>query len=364
MAQTPRLASPTAPPPSAQMKREPNIKVLLFSADDRHQAEVAEGWKASVKSATGSHSFDLVHHDCLEATNIIVIMDILDRISLGVFDIVAVIPPWSTWSRARHADTEGQKPLRSRSHPLGLPALTESAQQKVDKANENLELALWISLQTLRCTVKPVELLFVAPEDFGGHATNGPASVWQFREVQDLGAFNEAQRAAGFLCQLSRADQKRPLGFVSTLLSFTQLLCAGWPNLELKGEYLQYTGPLPKDCPCASPHTAMVGLSKDSTFMSSISPTLGILFWTNIWKAYMEPFSLRDGEEHIQKGPFQYDHSLPSRSGSWFSLLCLWRNSGLNRAVLRDWAEPEQAELYFSTDAPCSLASSTRSLLW
>ena len=231
----------------------------------------------------------------------------------GVFDIVAVIPPCSTWSRARHADTEGQKPLRSRSHPLGLPALTESEQQKVDKANENLELALWISLQTLRCTVKPVELLFVAPEDFGGHATNGPASVWQFREVQDLGALNEAQRAAGFLCQLSRADQKRPLGFVSTLPSFTQLLCAGWPNLELNEVY----GPLPKDCPCASPHTAMVGLSKDSTFMSSISPTLGILFWTNIWKAYMEPFSLRDGEEHIQKGPFQYDHSLSSRSGSW-----------------------------------------------
>ena len=85
MAQAPQLASPTAPPPSAQMKREPNIKVLLFSADDRHQAEVAEGWKALVKSATGSHSFDLVHYDCSEATNINVIMDILDRISLGGF---------------------------------------------------------------------------------------------------------------------------------------------------------------------------------------------------------------------------------------------------------------------------------------
>ena len=77
--------------------------------------------------------------------------------------------------------------------------LTESA-QKVDKANEDLELALWISLQPLWCAVKRFELLFIAPEDFGGHATNGPASVWQFREVQDLGAFNEAQRAAGFLC--------------------------------------------------------------------------------------------------------------------------------------------------------------------
>ena len=32
--------------------------------------------------------------------------------------------------------------------------------------------------------------------------------------------------------------------------------------------------------------------------------------------------------------------------------------------MLRDWSDTAQADLYFSTDAPCSLASWTRSLLW
>ena len=58
MARAPQEAPPSAPL-SAEMKREPNLKGLLFWADDPHQAEVAEGWKASVKSASG-HSFDLV----------------------------------------------------------------------------------------------------------------------------------------------------------------------------------------------------------------------------------------------------------------------------------------------------------------
>ena len=129
------------------MKRETHLKVLLFSADDQHQAEIAEGWKEAVKSRLGSHSFDLLHYNCMETTDIIVILDILDRIRLGVFDVVTIVPPCSTWSRARHAEAEGQKPLRSRSCPLGLPALSLSEQRKVNQANECLELGVWLRNQ-------------------------------------------------------------------------------------------------------------------------------------------------------------------------------------------------------------------------
>ena len=69
------------------MKRETHLKVLLFSTDDWHQAEIAEGWKEAVKSRSGSHCFDLLHCSCMETTDIIVILDILDRIRLGVFDV-------------------------------------------------------------------------------------------------------------------------------------------------------------------------------------------------------------------------------------------------------------------------------------
>ena len=70
----------------------------------------------------------------------------------------------------------------------------------------------WLSKQ-LSCEAKQTDLLLVAQEDFGGEAIHGPAALWQFKELHDLGAFNEAQRAAGFLCQLSKADQTTPTGF-------------------------------------------------------------------------------------------------------------------------------------------------------
>ena len=188
----------------------------------------------------------------METTDIIVILDILDRIRLGVFDVVTI-----AWSRARHAEAEGQKPLRSRSRPLGLPALSLSEQRKVNQANECLELGVWLAQQALSCETKQTDLLLVAPEDFGGEAIHGPAAIWQFKEVH---AFNEGQRAAGLLCQLSKADQKRPLGFISTLPAFRELLHPGWPQLDLIGDTLQHLGSLPKDCPCAISHKPMVGL--------------------------------------------------------------------------------------------------------
>ena len=104
---------------------------------------IAEGWKeALVKSRPESHSFDLLHCNCIETTDIVVILDILDRMRLGVFDVVTIVSPCSTWSRARDAKAEGQKPLRSRSCPLGLPARSLSEQKKVNQANECLELGV------------------------------------------------------------------------------------------------------------------------------------------------------------------------------------------------------------------------------
>ena len=292
----------------------------------------------------------------------IVILDILDRIRLGVFDVVTIVPPCSTWSRARHKETEGQKPLRSRSCPLGLPALSLSEQRKVDQANECLELGVWLAQQALSCETKQTDLLLVAPEDFGGEAIHGPAAIWQFKELHDLGAFNEAQPAAGFLCQLSKADQKRPLGFILTLPTFRELLHSGWPQLDLIGDTLQYSGPLPKDCPCATTHKPMVGLS-EGKFWSSTSPTLGQQFWHTYWTAFFKkPFSLREGGL-VQKVSNSEGYPLAARSGSWHSLLCLWKNGGLNRTILRDWADTSQVDPYFDTCISSSPASSTRSRL-
>ena len=54
--QASQQTSQPALPQSAEMKRETHLKVLLFSADDGHQAEIAEGWQEAVKSRLGSSS--------------------------------------------------------------------------------------------------------------------------------------------------------------------------------------------------------------------------------------------------------------------------------------------------------------------
>ena len=63
--------------------------------------------------------------------------------------------------------SNGQAPLRSRSHPLGLSDLSAVDFAKLKQSNLDIEVAGWFAAQALECT----HWLF--PEDSGGHATEG-----------------------------------------------------------------------------------------------------------------------------------------------------------------------------------------------
>ena len=71
---------------------------------------------------------------------------------------------------------------------------------------------------------------FLVLEDLVGHEHHGSASVWQLREFQVLECDHDARRGAGFLCQLAHAEQKRPLGILTTLEALHSDLCMGWPK--------------------------------------------------------------------------------------------------------------------------------------
>ena len=101
--------------------------------------------------------------------------------------------------------------------------------------------------------------MLVFPEDLGGHEHHGPASVWQLREFQVLECDYDARRGAGFLCQLAHAEQKRPLGILTTLAALHSDLCKGWPKFVPDQNGLRYVGPLPRDCGCLAQHSPMVG---------------------------------------------------------------------------------------------------------
>ena len=101
----------------------------------------------------------------------------------------------------------------------------------------------------------------------------------------------------------------------------------GWPKFVLDQNDLRYVGPLPRDCGCLSQHAPMVGCNTDQHFFSSMSPTLGPLFWKRIWKA--------KAEEKFK----------------------LWQSRGLNRESLNQWAEAKEVSAYMASTG--KLLSST-----
>ena len=214
-----------------------------------------------------------------------------------------------------------------------------------------------------------MDSILVFPEDLGGHKHHGPASVWQLREFQVLECDHDARRGAGFLCQLAHAEQKRPLGILTTLAALHSDLCIGWPKFVLDQNDLRYVGPLPRDCGCLAQHSPVVGCNTDQHFFSSMSPTLGPLFWKRIWKAKAEEkFPLRDGKSAVHFSPSSQCPSLASRVDSRQRLFKLWQSRGLSRESLSQWAEAKEVsahmasigKLLSSTSLPLSSSFSCR----
>ena len=99
-------------------------------------------------------------------------LDLLDRIRAGNFQLICVLPPAATWSRVRNSMLPGQPPLRSRSCPFGLDNLDPVASERALRANACCECSAWTSEQAASCSQCRLVLAF--PEDFGGHWCDGP----------------------------------------------------------------------------------------------------------------------------------------------------------------------------------------------
>ena len=285
----------------------------------------------------------------------------------GIFDVIHIVPPAATWSRSRHSDIPGQRPLRSRLAPLGLPSLTPSENDKVDSGNRALEAVLWCAEQALCCKTKAVGLNIIFPEDLGGHQSEGPSSLWVLREIQLLEGIRDARRAAGYLCQFTRTDFKRPLGVFSTSRKLRARLSLGWPRLERIHDRLVYKGPLPKNCSCNHIHSPMIGTSSDDVFCSSSSHS----FTSDFWKHFVadhpldaELSSLRDEGLPTDLAPLHsvglsplLSPSLASGIGSLRYVYEAWKAGNLARATLRDIASTDSCNTFFSTPPSYSLES-------
>ena len=70
-----------------------------------------EAWLTVGKESGEPFEHALVHYNLEESLDVLVLLDLLDRIRLGFFHSVFIIPPAASWSRARHADSAGQFPV-------------------------------------------------------------------------------------------------------------------------------------------------------------------------------------------------------------------------------------------------------------
>ena len=116
---------------------------------------------------------------------------------------------------------------------------------------------------------------FVAPEDRGGQQQHGPASIWQVAEVIAIvQRTREATRSSAFACELRAADSPRPLAVISNMSFLDSRLLPGWPKLRLKGDFLQYSGPLSRSCSCGKNHRVLRGMAHRRTVRHASSASV------------------------------------------------------------------------------------------
>ena len=264
---------------------------------------------------------------------------------------------------------QASPPLRSRSSPLGLSSLSPDENEKINKANRALEVAVWVAEQALQYPSKIICLNIIFFEDLGGHCLLGPSSTWVLRECRFLEGIRDARRAAAYMCQFTRSEYKRPIGILSNCTCLRPLVFLGWPNLVEVQNCLKYKGPLPLSCSCGREHTPLIGFTDDATFRTSSSVGFGAEFWIScVCDDMLERsfVSLGDGDRPdltpLGDSPL-LSPSLASASTSLRSSYEAWKAGTLTKASLVDIAPSGSIASYFSAPPRSSLGSSSRSCL-
>ena len=181
---------------------------------------------------------------------------------------------------------------------------------------------LW--LWTCGAEVSRYALSSMSRQKTGGQQQHGPASIWQLAEVMAIvQRAREATRSSAFTCEPWAADSPRPLAFISNLSFLSAGLVQGWPKLQLKGDFLQYSGPLCLSCACGNPHRELRGIDHRGRFATQVAPLFPVVFWSSVLegtgKALRDGVSIqnRSDQENRDGAKAMSDYS----SSPWFTML-------------------------------------------
>ena len=205
---------------------------------------------ASQQLVLTMHEFDLVRGPDQDLTSTVLWDNLFKMIQIGVFDVLILSPPCSTFSRARHrySGTFGPRPLRSHAHLLGFPWLRDADNRRVEQANffvrQSFKAARLQQQQGLY-------FILEHPEDLGRVSSGErPASIWAFDEILEMCAGGDIACWGVHQCFFGAATSKptRLLSNLPAALRFGVSL----PVFDDDGRYL---GPLQK-CPHAHDQSA------------------------------------------------------------------------------------------------------------
>ena len=164
------------------------------------------------------------------------------RVTKHEFQVVIVTPPCNTHSRAVWANSDGPKPVRSRSHPLGFPWLQGKLLAKCRMANLFIEKS--IEASTI-AHAAGAAFLWEHPEDLGVTSHGGnPASIWMLEELVAMAKATNSSTCAIHQCKYG-LDAAKPTRLMGTVPALKDQPFQGWPQFTKTGAYI---GPLPVNC--------------------------------------------------------------------------------------------------------------------
>ena len=193
--------------------------ILLWSWDVSDVADLALALSQFQDVGATSDKHELAQYNLVNENDVLVVLEILDRMTAGCFDMAFIVRPATTGSRVRHLGDGMQVPSRSR---FTLDA-SELHPQHSNKSGRQIgTLRFSFGSRNNPWHVPDVSLVLFFPDDFGGNSTSGLSSLWCHQESHKLERSFDAGRDAGFLCQLAEAEHCRPDGLLTNLKSLQE----------------------------------------------------------------------------------------------------------------------------------------------
>ena len=198
---------------------------------------------------------DIVNDDKHDLSKEAVKAGWMNQIQSGVYDVVLVTPPCSTFTRARCANKRGPPPIRSKQHPKGFPWLRAELRKQAELGNRLVDVMeeCYKAAAQARKLVRKLVLLFSEhPEDLGrvyreeDNLQLDPASIWQSESVRNLLQLDLDLFTVGFNQCCFGAPYKKPTRIISNIPGLQSWGFSGWPLFDEANTYL---GPI-RACGC------------------------------------------------------------------------------------------------------------------